>query len=206
MTEKIFVIGFNRCGTTSIRVLLERNGIRCLQRQADDADTILGAAVAVNFSAGRPLLAGLNRFQAFMDFGLAEPGFVFEGCRMFWQLHAEHPDAYFILNMRPLEHWIDSRALYLEGAFLANYGSALGYNEAKTQQVWRKQYLAHVEDVREHFSENPGNYLEFDIENDNPEVLRDFLSGHYTIDLRHWGWWNETPDDVPLSEPLDDAV
>lgn len=207
MTEKIFVIGFNRCGTTSIKMLLQKNSIRCLQYRADDADTILGAAIAANFSAGRPLTAGLNRYIAFLDMGMASPRFVFEGNRLFWQMHAEHPDAYFILNTRPLENWITSRTHHLDGRFILNYGLAYGYEEPKTQQLWRKQYLAHVEDVREHFAENPGNFLEFNIEEDDPIAIRNFLAPHYDIDIRHWARWNETPRDVaPPDGWADDAV
>ena len=207
MTDKrfIFVIGFNRCGTTSIHMMLKKSGIRCLQYRADDSDTVLGAALAANLSAGRPLLAGLQRFTAFMDMGMATPQIVFEGCRLFWQLHAEHPDSYFILNTRPLEHWVDSRQFHLDGRFVANYAKVYGYDEIKIQQIWRKQYATHLADVREHFTENDGKFLEFDVENDDPEKIAAFLYADYQVDHRNWGHWNATDydalaDDAPGAE------
>ena len=204
MSDKrfIFVIGFNRCGTTSLHMLLKRSGIRCLQYRADDSDTVLGAALAANLSAGRPLTAGLQRFRAFLDMGMATPQIVFEGCRLFWQLHAEHPDSYFILNTRPVEHWIDSRSLHLNGRFIENYSKVYGYDEVKVTQVWRKQFATHTEDVREHFAENEGNFLEFNIEEDDPVLIREFLAPDFDVDTGHWAQWNATDvDELEADEP-----
>ena len=193
MTEKrfIFVIGFNRCGLTSLAMLFRENGIRCLHHYADDADTTLGAMISANLSSGRPIMAGLQRFTAFLDMGMVTPEIVFEGCKLFWQMHGEHPDSYFILNTRPVEHWIDSRALLQDGEFAEMYADAFGYDEIKIQHVWRKQYLAHLAEVREHFADD-GKFLEFNIEEDDPALISNFLSPDFDVDPADWGHWNAT--------------
>lgn len=188
----IFVIGFNRCGLTSLSMMFKANGIRCMQYQADDADTVLGTAIAANLSAGRPIMAGLNRFTAFLDMGIATPELVFEGCKFFWQMHGEHPDSYFILNTRPVEHWIDSRAVYQDGLFGEMYADVFGYDDIKIQHVWRKQFLAHVAEVREHFQDQPGNFLEFNIEEDDPAKITEFLAPDFDVSASDWSHWNAT--------------
>ncbi|MEM9139216.1 MAG: sulfotransferase [Pseudomonadota bacterium] len=204
MTDKrfIFVIGFNRCGTLSLHQLFTQSGIRSLHQQADDSGVALAMTMALNLSVGRPLIAGLARFEAFLGMSYVAPDFVFEGCRLFWQLHAEHPDSYFILNTRPIEHWVDSRQFFNGGEFADDYADVLGYEEIKTQQVWRKQYLGHVAEVREHFAEHGGNFLEFDIENDDPTAIQDFLAPDFRIDPTVWGHWNATDFDA-LAEEVD---
>jgi len=186
MTRKIFVIGFNRCGLTSLAALFRSAGIRTLHYRANDDDMILGAQVSANLATGRSILAGMNRFTAFLDFSFVCDWIVFEGCRMFWQIHAEQPDAYFILNTRPIEHWVTSRAGYLDGRYQDAYAMALGFSQVKTQQTWRKQYLAHLDDVKEHFAETPGRLLNFDIEADDPAILCDFLAEDYALDPSDW--------------------
>lgn len=196
----IFVIGFNRCGLTSLEILFRESGVRTLHAKTDDADTILGTQMAANLSAGRPLMAGLYRFAAFLDMSVVTPWMVFEGCRLFWQLHAEHPDSYFILNTRPVEHWVLSRESFMGGIFVEQYARAFGYDEIKIQQVWRKQFLTHQADVRAHFAENGGKFLEFDIEEGDPALIRDFVAPDYVIDTRLWGHWNATDYDALVAD------
>ncbi|MEM7057286.1 MAG: hypothetical protein AAF557_06850 [Pseudomonadota bacterium] len=181
-------------------MMLRGNGIRCVQYQADDSNTVLGTAIAANLSAGRPLMAGLQRYSAFLDMSIVTPEFVFEGCRLFWQMHAEYPNSYFILNTRPIENWIDSRALYLDGLYAERYADAFGYDEVKIQQVWRKQYLAHLSDVRAHFAEDSGKFLEFNIEEDDPVLIADFLYPDFNVDPADWGHWNATDFDALVAE------
>lgn len=194
MTEKrfIFVIGFNRCGLTSLHMMLRAGGIRCIQNQANDSDAVLGTTIAANLSAGRPLMAGLQRYTAFLDMGLVTPEVVFEGCKLFWQMHAEYPGSYFILNTRPLENWVDSRAMHMDGVYAECYADAFGYDEIKIQQVWRKQYLAHLSDVREHFAGDTEKFLEFNIEQDDPQKIADLLSPDFKVNPGDWGHWNAT--------------
>lgn len=204
--RKIFVIGFNRCGLTSMASMFRAAGIRTLHYRADDDDMILGSQISANLSTGRQILAGLNRFTAFLDFSFVCDWITFEGNRFFWQLHAEHPDAYFILNTRPLENWVTSRAEYLDGRYVEAYALALGFSPIKTQQTWRKQYLAHLQDVDEHFKDIEGSLLVFDIESDDPQVLCDFLAEDYELEASDWMPLNTSRDEQPPDIGHGDAV
>ena len=181
-------------------------GIRTLHYRTSDDDMILGAQISANISTGRQILAGLNRYTAFLDFSFVCDWIAFEGNRFFWQLHAEHPDAYFILNTRPLENWIASRAEYLDGRYCEAYAMALGYSPIKAQQAWRKQYLAHLQDVDEHFNDNDGDLLVFDIEADDPQILCDFLAEDYELEASDWVVLNAACDEQPPDIGHGDAL
>ena len=189
---KIFVIGFNRCGTTSLHVLFKRNRIPSLHYHVRERDVTLPHLLSTNLSLGQPLLGKINRWTAYSDMGSVTRFSIFEGARLFRQFHAEHPDAYFILNTRPLDKWIQSRLGHLKGQYARNFAACAGVDEAKLPKIWRKQRDAHHADVRSYFAGNESRFLEFDIEADDPAQIRDFLSPDHPIDIAHWGKRNET--------------
>lgn len=189
---KIFVIGFNRCGTTSLHVLFKRNRIASLHYNVRDGNVTLPYLLSANLSLGLPLLSKVNRWTAYSDMGSVNRFSMFEGTRLFRQFHAEHPDAYFILNTRPVENWIKSRLSHLNGQYARKFAACAGVAEAKLPAIWRRQRKAHHADVRAYFAGNDGRFLEFDIETGDPARIRDFLAPDHFIDIAHWGKRNET--------------
>jgi len=188
---KIFVIGFNRCGTTSLHMLFRKNGITALHYHGPEKSFIVPAQLSLNLSLGRPLISGLNRWTAFSDLGMASQRLVFEGARLFRQLHAEHPDAYFILNTRPVGKWIKSRLAHMQGRYVRNFAEAMGQPESKMPQIWRKQQAAHHGEVRDYFAGHD-RFLEFDIEADDPRAVQTLLAPDFRIDVTHWALRNAT--------------
>ena len=59
----------------------------------------------------------------------------------------------------------------------------------------RIQFAAHASEVRTHFEEEGGNFLEFNVEEDDPQLIADFLSPDFKVDPRHWAHWNATEFD-----------
>lgn len=188
---KIFVIGFNRCGTTALHVLFQKNGIAALHYHGPKRKFIIPQLLALNYSLGRPLLSGMNRWNAFSDLGLATQKLVFEGGRLFRELHAEYEDAYFILNTRPVEKWIASRLAHMDGRYTRNFAECAGVAEHKVAQLWRLQWDAHVDDVRKYFAGH-NRFLEFDIECDQPDAVKSLLAADYDINVIHWRKRNAT--------------
>jgi hypothetical protein len=99
MGPKIFNIGLNRAGTTSLARALQRLGYRTLhyhlgrERLVDIADR--------NVRAGRRAFDGIDgEYDAFSDFA---------GQRFYRLLDHQYPGSRFILTIRALEAWLDSR-------------------------------------------------------------------------------------------------
>jgi hypothetical protein len=78
--NKVFVIGFNKTATSTFHILFQKNG---LKSQHDDSQW------------------NTDEYQCFSD----------NGNKRDWKkLYAVYPNSYFILNTRPLDDWIRSRA------------------------------------------------------------------------------------------------
>lgn len=96
--NRIFNIGLNRAGTTSLTEALNLLGIGAAHHKHDGVR--LYDLMRKNAAAGQPLLHGLDQYQAFSDFA---------GRYFFERLDREYPYSKFILTTRELESWLDSR-------------------------------------------------------------------------------------------------
>ena len=61
--RRIFVIGFNKCGTTSFHDYFRANDIRSVHWRGNT----LALALHDNLAAGRPPLLGMEDWTAYMD-------------------------------------------------------------------------------------------------------------------------------------------
>ena len=103
---RIFLIGFNKCGTTSFHDYFKANGIASVHWRANT----LALALHHNRTEGRPLLEGIDHWTAYTDMNCipgspwgqsnSDSAALIEGCRYFRELHRDYPDALFILNTR----------------------------------------------------------------------------------------------------------
>ena len=149
-----------------------------------------------NVNLGRPILFGMDHFDAYGDLTFHTPRFTLEMNRYFAQIDQEYPNSKFILNTRDVDNWIKSRAQHIgrngNKPMLAHFKSILGTD--KDQDVfdaWRNSLDAHVKEVRSYF-DGRDNFLEFNIEKDDPFKIKDFLEPDFTIDLAHWAKKNQT--------------
>ena len=114
-----------------------------------------------------------------------------EGNAFFRQLHQAHPDAYFVLNTRPVEHWIGSRLRHRGGSLRARHAAIRGIPDTALAEVWRAEHDAFVAQATAYFAGNP-RFRIFDIESDRVEELAEFLAPDFDLDLRHWTNHNRT--------------
>ena len=121
---RIFLIGFNKCGTTSFHDYFKANGITSVHWRANT----LAMALHRNQLAGQPLLSGIEDWTAYTDM-ICIPGTpwersnsdgmpLIEGCRLFRELHQAYPEALFILNTRDPMQWVRSRLKHDQGRLL----------------------------------------------------------------------------------------
>lgn len=188
--NRIFLIGFNKCATTTFHEFCLSNNLRSLHWKARSGE-YLAVKLLQNHALGRNALQGLEKNTAYCDITYNDGSICIEGCRFFRYIHRSYPDGYFILNTRPVEHWIRSRMNHADGDFLRRALASSGFDTATLKKAWNYVYQKHHQEVRAYFSKNP-RFLEFDIEADRPEKICDFLSNNFSLDPGKWGHENRT--------------
>ena len=123
---KIFQIGFNKCGTSTIHRYLRANGVKCVHWD----DGRLAQRMFANLANGDNLMAGYEGFDAFTDMEyIDQVGTLLEGYKLFPYLAAQYPDAVFILNTRDREAWIRSRLAW-RGDYAARHRAHVAQRSA----------------------------------------------------------------------------
>lgn len=209
-SPRIFQIGFNRCGTTTIIRFLQANGIKSLHWGRGT----IGAGIHAAHLEKRPLLTYVDGYQAYGDMEFVDvesnsrkfllkrpfrrlyanlpgdnlrPIYSFERFR---ELDAQYPRSRFILNTRNIDDWISSRIRFLKrGYFYCKHGDRFHQNQEGLNECWKQHWTEHLSEVREYFSGRPNSLLEFDLDSDGPERIAEFLSD-LELDVSHWGHHN----------------
>jgi len=171
---RIFQIGFNKCGTRSLYRFLQRCGIY----SAHFNRGLLALRMHENIEAGRkPLHGKIDRFVAFTDIQRISMEGAIEGALFYKQLYQYYPNSYFILNTRDKEGWLRSRQRHGAGNYLNRYRKALGIaSDDELLKYWSEKWDRHHEDVPAFFADKPDRLIVFDIKEDDPQKMCDFLS------------------------------
>jgi len=183
---RILVIGLNRCGTHSLHKLFLGSNIASLHWRRQDDKRNIARAMINNMALGRAPLAGFEPMRAFSDLNFLGGQIVIEGARFFRELHAAYPDAYFILNTRPVDDWISSRLAHSKGEFARGMAKINAMSIDEVLDHWRTLFARHDAEVSAYFGDNP-NFLRFDITRDDPQAIADLLARDFAVDPSHWG-------------------
>ena len=191
-TRRIYVLGFNRCGTRSLTTAFKRAGIGCVHW---DRNKLMLAVLSDLRSYGRiNLCSHYPGSNAFLDLihvpehGEGGDHILSEGTLLHQHLIDSDPDAYFILNTRSVEGWIASRSRHLNGSFLEVYRQHLSRIKGREFNVddvvleWRRMWhQAHAEILNRFQREPHLRSLVFDIEDTPYNILKEFLAEDYTL-------------------------
>jgi len=171
--KRIFQIGFNKAGTVSIHYFFTENGISSVHWDRGN----ISKTIHNNYLTGKPLLEGLEEYQAFtdMEHTLEGGGFIYSAERYFKELDQAYPESLFILNFRDMESWIRSRLNHKDYLFDTMLQNALTKNEAI--ELWREEYKKHIDNVLSYFGDRE-NLLVLEIKEGNEHLLGDFLERH----------------------------
>ena len=143
--EKIFVIGFNKCATSTIHDLFIRNNLSSYHQ-----------GVQYKIQKWTDVF---NKYKCFSD--------IFFTIDIIKNLNKTNPNSLFILNTRSLKKWIISRFEHGVRHYLQlgkhNY---YPYSEDK-MILWIKSRENHYRNVLEYFKNTPDRLLIINIENPN---------------------------------------
>ena len=189
---KIFLIGFNKCGTTSFHDYFKANDISSIHWRANT----LAMSLKNNLDKGECLLNGIDKWTAYTDL-ICIPGSpwgksnsdhieLIEGCRYFKHLHHDYPNALYILNTRDPFDWVRSRIKHDHGQFADAYKNALRpfgiTNRRELKRQWLKDWYDHHSDVINYFSgPRSKNFLLYHISKTPVAKLNKFLKPYFKI-------------------------
>ena len=112
----------------------------------------------------------------------------------FKHLAQDYPNSKFILNIRNIENWIQSRLKH-QNKILGNYADYLckKYNISilQLQEKWRQDFVTHINNVNVFFSTMPNRLIIFDIEKDNVDKLISFFH-EYKLNRTHFLHYGKT--------------
>jgi hypothetical protein len=172
MVNKVFQIGFNKCGTRTVHRFLQLNGFHAVHWDRGH----LARSIYRNLTNRDSLISGYEQFDAFSDMEHVTTEFAFEAYKLFPLLAEEFPDALFLLNTRDREDWIRSRLEHRDGAYATKWKAVLGIeDDARLADFWRADWDRHHEHVTTFFTQRSLRFLKFDIANDSPESIARFF-------------------------------
>jgi len=181
--EKIFFIGFNKCGTTAIHHFLHYQGIRSAHWKV--GDEILAEEIEKRSSSPPDLKQFLSGWTAYSDLIFSTEELIIDGHKHFQLFDQLFPDAYFVLNDRDTEAWIVSLIRHREGEFFRKSMKFHGLDEDGMKEFWRAHHASHMAAVKGHFGASP-RFLHFRIDADSVEILVDFLRPSFALNPSFW--------------------
>lgn len=187
---KIFSIGFNKCGTTSLHDYFKNNSISSIHWEK--------GKIAENFA--RRMSAGEDPFLDYEDiihFSDMEKTTYEENIEVgkyYEYIHSYYPDSFYVLNTRPRDNWIRSRLNHKD--LTARYKSVYNLNSVDAViEHWRNDWDRHHADVVSFFGKTGGRLLVFDIEEDSVDKLNAFLAPAFpNLNPSKWAQKNNTKD------------
>jgi hypothetical protein len=149
---RIFGIGLNKTGTSSFHEAITILGFESLHWGGMDVHNRVQAAI----DAGLPLLANLDpRFDAFSDIGLLS--------RRFPILDRQYPGSKFVLTVRPVDEWIDSRCRHVARNVVRKAaGEYEGTFLVVDEEKWRAEWDHHMTRVHDYFA-GRDDFIEIDV-------------------------------------------
>jgi glycosyltransferase involved in cell wall biosynthesis len=149
---RVFCIGLNKTGTSSFHAAMEVLGFKSLHWGGPAISAVVRAAL----DEGRPLLSGLDpSIDTFSDIGLLSTHFN--------ELDEQYPGSRFVLTVRPVDKWIDSRRRHVErNLALRATGGYDGEFLVVNEELWREQWERQVGHARRYFA-GRSDFLEIDL-------------------------------------------
>jgi len=182
----VFVIGFNKTGTTALHEFFENNGWPSIHWDKGD----LARRMVTNCLENRPILEGYDgRFRVFSDMAVQTDRIRIEANQLFPVLDRDYPGAYFIYNTRKIDDWIASRsANFVTRHKATNLELEMRRLNTDNQDTvllyWRAQWQRFDSEVSQYFKTHP-RFLKVDIDaRDLPEQVALLLD--HPMDPSHW--------------------
>ena len=179
--KKVFQVGFNKCGTTSLADYLKRSGYHHFDHHSEREGN--GALIIdQNRILKTPLFQGLEHYDSFTDLEYVSAKSIVEAYKYIKQIYTEYPDAKYILNIRNKDAWIKSRLNHGKGSYLEAYMNYFSMNREEVIAKWETDWDEHIDNVMSTIPES--KLLIINIENIDYDALSTFTGSSKTLRMR----------------------
>ena len=171
--QRIFLIGMNRSGAQEICQIFGAHGFSYAHW---DKGNLARAMLKAKQEGARPL-AAYDRINLLAGISVNSNELCYDGSHDVAYLAEHYPGAVYVLNHRPMDEWIASRARFRGGAHLEEqriYFALRSKDDVKAK--WRDDWEAHVKNVR-HLQANGLHVLEWKINTEKPHLFFAGLEG-----------------------------
>ena len=185
--SKIFQIGFNKCGTTSMYEYFLENNINSIHWR-DENNVYIANKMYNNIKKQSHILKGLDgRFVFFSDMErfikINNELKMYHGYTHFKILHEQYPGSKFIFNTRNVEDWLLSRIKHEDGRYLKKWCKNYNKNEQQIINMWREHFYEHTNDVTSFFEDKQDVFLNFKLGESSHKELYKFLYKDVKLDI-----------------------
>jgi hypothetical protein len=184
---KIFIIGPNRCATTSFHRFFHRNGLRALHCRI--GSMYLAKEIRDRLGDDKALKAFLSQWTVYSDFVYLTHEDHYEAHDLYETYARLFPEAYFILNDRDVDRWIGSRLSFKDDC-LERYLSVHGGTAQAAEARWREEFAHHREAALAFFAGNPRfTHVRIDQPVRGGDVIHpaiEMMRPHFSLDASLW--------------------
>jgi hypothetical protein len=149
---KVFGIGLNKTGTSSLHDALTALGYTSLHHGGPETTAAIRRAV----EEMKPVLHYLDpRFDAFSDTAISH---------YYHLADVQYPGSQFILTVRDLDDWLESRRRHVEKNRRRKAAGEYHHTFLEVDiEGWREEYRRHQGAVRSYFANRPNDLLIYDV-------------------------------------------
>tara|TARA_R110002012_G_scaffold315003_1_gene528249 strand:+ start:560 stop:1183 length:624 start_codon:yes stop_codon:yes gene_type:complete len=172
MNKKIFCVGLNKTGTSSLHQAFTVLGINSVHYKGIEK-TDIKEIIQTNYLAGNNILNGIEHYDAYSDWDLG-PSTI----DIVKEFDRQYPNSKFVLNIRDMEGWLNSREKHVERnqeRKKKEPSADINWLEVD-REAWATQFKRHYAGVNNYFRGREDQLLAFDVtKGDGWEKLCPFL-------------------------------
>ena len=184
--NKIFIIGFNKTATRTLSHYFNANGVRSIHWDKGK----LAEAIHLNYKSNKNILEGYEDYVVFSDMENMSKN-IHAYATYYKEFDKQYPESKFILNIRYVGDWIESRNNQGNGHYTKKTCELLGLTKEEVNNKWREDYKNHIQNVKEYFFDKPNKLLIFHINEDEVEKINNFFP-EYNLDKKLYGHQGKT--------------
>jgi hypothetical protein len=189
--NKIFQIGFNKCGTTSFYFLFKT--IRPIIKSIHWDFGRLAHTIHKNYIKEKPLLSGYEDYDFYSDMeGTIDEDInspmIYAHKEYYKDLDKQYPDSKFILNTRDVYDWLESRKSHInrKNYSIPSYFERCKFhyklNDHQLIEKWLLEWEDHHNDVLNYFKDRPDDLLIYNVDHDDLDKIKKFFP---EVNFRH---------------------
>ena len=190
---KIFIIGFNRCGTRTLHYFFKDNNLKSIhwdnnnlvdvfENNIKNGNKLLENGKTIN----KKVNSNCNYGEATVFSDMTKHVINKDAKDYYKRLDKDYPNSKFILNIRDVNKWIQSRIKHANGSVLNEQMNFHNCDEKQIEIIWKNMYEKHIRDVNDYFKNRKSDLCIYDIENDTIDKIIEFLKNDFILNKKYY--------------------